>query len=685
MHRSWVSLPLVAIIAAGLACGDGGGGPTGPGGDDGTGTLGPAGGTVRLQNEAGVTVPAGALDGDVTITITPATRPAELQAAGAIGQAYRFAPEGQQFQLPVEVFVFVPNSALTGIDPGDLTLLATAATGFEELTGVTVDIGADGITVRGHVSHFTIISAAVQEDVPPPNQAPTADAGADQSATAGSEVTLAGGGSTDPDGDPLSFQWRTLSSPGGVTVSLVDGATAQARFTPTVAGAYAFELTVSDGELADRDTVVVTVSAANRVPVVDAGSDVSVTLGEVASVTATASDPDGDPLTFAWTVQSRPTGSTAELSATDTASVSITPDVAGEYLLQVTVSDGRGGQTTDAVKVTATVAGMNRAPTADAGFDLQGTETIAISLEGTGSSDPDGDPLTFAWTFLSAPEGSSAGIIGGSFASASFIPDVEGVYVVQLEVSDGEFTSTDTATITVGPFNNPPVGTLTISGSAQIFAGESVAATAAFTDADGDPLDLTWSLDAPEGSSATLALSGDETMASFTADVPGEYALSVSVTDGGKTTEAAVTVTAYPHVAGTFSTQFTLTFVSPVCQDFLGPPGQSVVVDMGVEQPSPSTAVLGVSALIANVQNDPVASLSPEGLAIYAGPIILDTGLEPPDPTTITANGNITLPFQFANGISSPATGFQDGVFSFTATFGFISCTVQGSLESPPN
>ena len=77
--------------------------------------------------------------------------PGSLQAAGAIAQAYRFTPEGQQFLLPVEVFIFVPNSALTGVDPADLTLLATTATGFEQLTGITVDIGADGITVRPYI------------------------------------------------------------------------------------------------------------------------------------------------------------------------------------------------------------------------------------------------------------------------------------------------------------------------------------------------------------------------------------------------------------------------------------------------------------------------------------------------------------------------------------------------------
>jgi hypothetical protein len=683
MRRSWISTSLVFALGL-LAC-DGDGGPIGPGGDDGTGTLGPAGGTVQLQTQAGVTVPAGALSTDVTITVTAVAMPAALQAAGAIAQAYRFEPEGQQFQLPVEVFVFVPNSALTGVDPADLTLLATTATGLEELTGITVDIGVSGITVRGHVSHFTVIAAAVEEDVPPPNRAPVASAGADQNGTVGTQVTLSGSGSSDPDGDALTFQWATISSPGSVPVSLAGAATAQATFTPLATGVYQFELTVSDGELATRDTVQVTVGAANSAPAVDAGADQAVVVGSAAIVTATATDPDGDALTLAWTVTSRPTGSTAQLSATNTATVSITPDLVGEYLLHVAVTDGRGGEASDDVKVTATAAGANRAPTADAGFDLDGTETITMTLDGTNSSDPDGDPLTFEWSFVSKPEGSTAPIASPTSALASFTPDLEGVYVVQLAVSDDQFTSTDTATLTVGPFNHPPVGTLTIEGSAQVLVGETVTATASFTDADGDPLDFTWTLDAPDGSSATPTVGLDDTQATFAPDVPGEFVIAVSVTDGQKSAQAQFIVTAFPLVAGTFTTQFTLTFVSNVCEDFIGPPGQLVVVDMEVTQPSPFTAGLGVSALIANVQSDPVASLSPEGLAIYTGPIVLDTGLEPPDPTTITANGNITLPFQFANGAGNPATGFENGVFNFTATFGFISCTVQGSLESPPN
>ena len=681
MHRNPFGTTLVLALGLALvgSC-DGGNGPSGPGGNDGSGTVGPTGGSVQLQTEAGVSVPAGALPGEVTITITPVSMPAALQAAGAIGQAYRFAPEGQQFQLPVEVFVFVPNSALTGVDPTDLTLLATTATGLEELTGITIDIGASGITIRGHVTHFSVIAAAVEDDDPPPNQAPDANAGADQNATAGSVVTLQGSASSDPDGDPLTFQWRSLSAPDGTTVSLSGAATAQATFTPSVAGVYEFELTVSDGELAARDTVRVTVAAANRAPVVDAGADQSVTVGAQSTVTATATDPDGDPLTYAWTVESRPEGSTAALSATDTPSVSLTPDIAGAYVLRVTVSDGRGGEDSDEVTITATAAGMNRAPVASAGFDLNGTETIAVSLDGTASFDPDGDELTYTWSVVSRPDGSTASIIAADAVTAFFTPDLEGVYVVELEVSDGEFTSTDTATINVEPFNHPPTGTLTIVGDAQVLAGASVTASAAFTDADGEPLDFSWTLVAPDGSAAELVLSGDETQATFTADVPGEYQVSVSVTDGAKTAQAQVTVTAFPVVDGTYTTDFTLTFISSFCQEPLGlEPGESQIRDMIVMQSSPDRAILGISALIPNVKNDPAASLSPAGLAVFDGPITLETGSDPPE---ITASGNITQQFHFGDGPASPATGFT-GSFSFTAIGGL--CVVQGTLDSPPD
>jgi len=685
MRRSRIPRPVTLILGLGLvlSCSTSGNdGPMGPGDDNGSGTIGPAGGTVSLQSLAGVTVPADALDTNVTITVTPVATPGTLQTAGAFAQAYRFTPEGQQFLLPVQVFIFVPDAALQGIDLTDLTLLATTATGFEQLTGITFDIGAGGITIRGFTTHFSVISPAVREEAPPANRAPVANAGSDQDASVGAQVDLQGGTSSDPDGDALTFEWRTIASPGGTAVTLTGTTTAEASFTPMEAGVYEFELTVSDGMLAARDTVRVTVTTPNRIPTVDVGADQSITLGATATVVAQATDPDGDPLTFSWMVQSRPQGSTAALSSTTTATVMITPDLAGDYVLEVTVSDGRGGEATDTVKITAAAQGQNRAPMANAGVNQNATTTIPVTLNGTSSSDPDGDPLTFMWSLVSVPEGSSATIIAANSSIATFTPDVDGTYVVQLMVSDGQLSSTDTATITAEPFNHPPAVTLSLSVGSTILVGSGVTATGTFTDADGHPLTPTWTLDAPGGSAATLALDAEETQGTFTADVPGEYVVTLSVTDGEHVVQRQVMTTAFPMVGGTYSTNFTVTFVSSVCQDQLGlNPGDSQVLDMDVMQTAPDRAVIGLQSLIPNVKENPVAGLSPDGQAIYTGPITLLTGTDPPE---ITANGTLSLGFEFDSGIAMPATGF-DGGFSFTAIVFLFQCTVQGTLVSPPN
>jgi hypothetical protein len=94
---------------------------------------------------------------------------------------------------------------------------------------------------------------------PPANQPPTASAGADQTVSSGAMVTLDGSGSSDPNQDPLAWQWRQTAGP---AVTLAGASTARPTFTaPTVSAATAldFELTVSDGSASAVDTVRVTV------------------------------------------------------------------------------------------------------------------------------------------------------------------------------------------------------------------------------------------------------------------------------------------------------------------------------------------------------------------------------------------------------------------------------------------
>ena len=103
--------------------------------------------------------------------------------------------------------------------------------------------------------------------------------------------------------------------------------------------------------------------------------------------------------------------------------------------------------------------GLNQPPNADAGLDQIVEWTGgAVSLNGGGSSDDDGDPLTYSWVFTSKPLGSTASLTGANTATPSFTPDLLGDYVVELVVNDGTVDSDpDTVTITVRDTTAPTV------------------------------------------------------------------------------------------------------------------------------------------------------------------------------------------------------------------------------------
>jgi mono/diheme cytochrome c family protein len=196
----------------------------------------------------------------------------------------------------------------------------------------------------------------------------------------------------------------------------------------------------TDGCL-DAGTIVVDdtfeeVPPANQPPVASAGPDVTIDVGESVMLDGSgSSDPEGEPLIYAWTLEP-PDGSTASLAGADTAMPSFTADVAGDYVAELTVDDGELTATDTAI-VTASEATVNQAPVADAGPDQTVEVGTTVTLDGTGSSDPDGDALSYRWT-LSVPDGSSAALDDASVATPTFTPDVAGVYNATLVVDDGE-------------------------------------------------------------------------------------------------------------------------------------------------------------------------------------------------------------------------------------------------------
>ena len=129
----------------------------------------------------------------------------------------------------------------------------------------------------------------------------------------------------------------------------------------------------------------------------------------------------------------------------------------------------------------------NEPPTADAGPDqllqVAGGGTAEVTLDGSGSSDPDSDPLTFTWT-------NSFGTVMGVMPTVA-LP--AGVHVVTLTVDDGKGgTDTDIVEITV---NQAPVADAGPNQVIQVPLGSTAAVTldgAGSSDPDSDPLTFTW-------------------------------------------------------------------------------------------------------------------------------------------------------------------------------------------------
>ncbi|MGL4794691.1 MAG: glycosyl hydrolase family 18 protein [Aeromonas jandaei] len=176
---------------------------------------------------------------------------------------------------------------------------------------------------------------------PPANKPPVANAGSDLSVTGPTEVTLNGSASHDPENGALTYSWKQVSGP---QATLLDATQAKARVVLDAVSAdinLVFELAVTDDHnLTARDQVVVTNKAPqpNLPPLVSLPATASVESGKQVTLKATASDPNGDPLTYQWTV---PAGLTA--SGQNSATLVVTgPNVTSDtaYDLSLTVSDG---------------------------------------------------------------------------------------------------------------------------------------------------------------------------------------------------------------------------------------------------------------------------------------------------------------------------------------------------------
>lgn len=411
------------------------------------------------------------------------------------------------------------------------------------------------------------ISAVAQFNAIPTNM-PT------QFTTVGANIVLDATGATDPDGDQVSVVFELIEKPTTSKAGL-SFAGKTARLVSDVQGLFKIRARGSDGKGGTFESVY-SFQAENRAPtatvitsataVINAAGDTSMTTSIGYNIVldgATSSDADGQVLTKAWVMSSRPDGSKAVLSSDSGNVASFTPDSLGTYVVSLTVTDTQGAQSTYIKRVTAN----NRSPVANIGSNATpnaqasapnillrlGTE---LTLRGSLSSDLDGDAMSYLWSVDARPSGSTATLSSLSIADPKFVADKEGSYVFRLRVTDTNGAYSE-RTIGVDIGTHAPVALLN-RDRMSVLAGSVVNASADLSyDEDGDALRFTWTIDAkPVGSNAVITNANTSALA-FTPDLPGNYAVAVTVSDGRASSIAYLNVL----VLSTISSSVSLNFV----------------------------------------------------------------------------------------------------------------------------
>jgi RHS repeat-associated protein len=294
----------------------------------------------------------------------------------------------------------------------------------------------------------------------------------------------------------------------------------------------------------------VIIDTRNSAPVANVGADQSAFVGGMVDLDGGDSqDVDGNTLSYRWSLTEKPAASSAILIDDRLQQCRIAIDKPGHYVAQLIVNDGELDSDPDFVAIDT----QNSKPIANAGAD-QTNNTVGktVVLDGSLSSDVDGDSLTYAWSLLHQPEVSNAVILQADQAKAAFTPDQPGDYIGQLIVNDSQADSDpDTTLVTASaaepePVNNAPQ--ITTSPLLTATAGASYRYDVDASDADGDT--LTYSLTVyPTG----MIIDAHSGQISWTpdADQTGTQSVSVSVTDakGGSDSQSYTIKMAPPGLA----------------------------------------------------------------------------------------------------------------------------------------
>jgi thermitase len=294
------------------------------------------------------------------------------------------------------------------------------------------------LALDGHGGSAT---ATTQIEIAPADHPPVIAAPAEVAGDEGTPIVF-GVSASDPDGDPitsLTMDLDVLPAGHGASFTLESGGTAgtfswMAGYD--AAGAYHLVVTAESGH-SSTTTVLLEVGNVDRGPEVAAPSPTHALESAPLDILVLATDPDGDPIR-SLTSGPLPEGASFVADPGNASGhVVWTPgfDQAGVYQVTISAESSSRAEPASAAVLLGSatleiqVANMDRAPTADAGGPYAGALGAPIDFDGGGSSDPDGDLLTYLWSY---GDGSTA---TGVHASHAY--QAPGQFVVTLRVDDG--------------------------------------------------------------------------------------------------------------------------------------------------------------------------------------------------------------------------------------------------------
>jgi hypothetical protein len=393
-----------------------------------------------------------------------------------------------------------------------------------------------------------LIVLSGQECLPKPNGWPIANAGPDQTKCPGEQVFLDFTASSDLDGDSLTYLSVKIRGPADI---VLDGAnTATPSFLPPMEGEYEISLTVKDRRGAtDEDTVVIHVSSENCpppciYPEARARTDKpEICGGQSGNLigSGSVSDPPCPITDRSWRQTGGPAVDIANPYTADTTFVApmVNQDTQLTFVLTVS-NDTHSNTDTLVITIICCGPGCCPQPVASAGPDQTVNEKTTVTLDGSGSYDPQDGQIALSWL---QKAGLPVTLSNPTAAKPTFTAPEVGpggaVFVFQLTMSkscpnDTTLTATDEVTITVQ--DNCPLAVNAGPDKASSCGGSiSLEATAT---CGTPPISFLWEAIAM-GSSGTVNLSNASTQtptATFSPDARGTFTFKVTATDSTNAT-----------------------------------------------------------------------------------------------------------------------------------------------------